>query len=352
MVIRASGRRGAGSRSTRPPRDVVDGIGPATAVEVFLGFTPPPEDADDLRSIRATAGQLSTLMGQIIDLEDREIPLKVPVEMRGRAEQLARDLYQSAAVLAHGMKARAEDLIAQNAASYQGSRISSSVWRWRRSSSPWYWGSPFRGRWSVRSGHRRAAGRDRVGRVQRARRRREPRRARRPGRERQPDERRAQPPLHGARGDQPPQVGVPREHVARAAHTAQRDPGIHAGASGADVRRHQCEAGGVPRRHPLLREPPPLADQRRARSVQGRGRAGGARDGAVLAHRGTRARGRRRAGAGQQRRGQRRHHRGRPGRRHRRGRRAPDSAGPSSTCSRTPCGSHLRAEPSTWRRRA
>ncbi len=42
--------------------------------------------------------------------------------MRGSAEQLASDLYQRAAVLAHGTKAKADELIAQNAASYEGSR--------------------------------------------------------------------------------------------------------------------------------------------------------------------------------------------------------------------------------------
>jgi signal transduction histidine kinase len=117
------GKRPPGSALTvdQATLDVVDRIGPATAVD-RLRFTPPPEEADDLRSIRATAGQLSTLMGQIIDLEDGPIPLKVPIEMRGRAEQLARDLYQSAAVLAHGTKARADDLIARNADSYEGSR--------------------------------------------------------------------------------------------------------------------------------------------------------------------------------------------------------------------------------------
>jgi signal transduction histidine kinase len=101
--------------------DAVDRIGPATAVD-RLGFTPPAEEADDLLSIRATAGQLSTLMGKIIDVQDRETPREVPVVMRGSAERLATDLYQRAAVLAHGTKAKADALVAQNAASYEGSR--------------------------------------------------------------------------------------------------------------------------------------------------------------------------------------------------------------------------------------
>ena len=51
---------------------------------------------------------------------------------------------------------------------------------------------------------------------------------------------------------QPAQVGVPREHVARAAHTVERDPRVLPGAARGDGRRGQREAGGVPRRHPLV----------------------------------------------------------------------------------------------------
>ena len=101
--------------------DAVDRIGPATAVD-RLGFTPPPEEADDLLSIRETAGQLSTVMGGIIKLEDGATPRKVPAATRSSAEQLASDLYQRAAVLAHETKAKADALVAQNAASYEGSR--------------------------------------------------------------------------------------------------------------------------------------------------------------------------------------------------------------------------------------
>jgi signal transduction histidine kinase len=101
--------------------NAVDRIGPATAVD-RLGFTPPPEDADDLLSIRETAGRLSTLMGSIIEREDGAPPREVPAMMRGRAEQLASDLYQRAAVLTHGTRARIDDLITRNAGSYEGSR--------------------------------------------------------------------------------------------------------------------------------------------------------------------------------------------------------------------------------------
>ena len=142
------------------------------------------------------------------------------------------------------------------------------------------------------------AGGDRVGRLLRARRRHEPRRARRARRQRQPDERRARSPLPRARGGEPAQVGVPGEHVARAPDAAERDPRVLAGAARGDVRRAQREAEGVRRRHPRVGTPPALAHQRRPRPLEGRGRAGGAREGAVLAARGARERRRHGARAG------------------------------------------------------
>jgi signal transduction histidine kinase len=101
--------------------DAVDRIGPAAAFD-RLGFTPPPEDTEDLVSIRATADELSAVMAEIIGFEDGGGPRRAPVMLRSRAEQLASDLYQSAAVLAHDWKAKADELVAQNAASYEGSR--------------------------------------------------------------------------------------------------------------------------------------------------------------------------------------------------------------------------------------
>ena len=56
-----------------------------------------------------------------------------------------------------------------------------------------------------------------------------------------------------ARGRQPAQVGVPRQHVARAAHAAQRGDRLLRGAARADVRRAQRAPGRVPARHPRLR---------------------------------------------------------------------------------------------------
>ena len=117
------GRRPPGSALVvdQAVADAVDRFGPAVAVD-RLGFTPPSEDADDLASIRRTADQLSASMVEIIELEEGETPRKVPVMLRSEAEQLASDLYQGAAVLAHAWRARADELVAQNEASYEGSR--------------------------------------------------------------------------------------------------------------------------------------------------------------------------------------------------------------------------------------
>ena len=42
--------------------------------------------------------------------------------------------------------------------------------------------------------------------------------------------------VRGARGGKPSQVGVPSQHVARAPHAAERDPGVLAGPPRGDVR--------------------------------------------------------------------------------------------------------------------
>ena len=60
-----------------------------------------------------------------------------------------------------------------------------------------------------------------------------------------PGDRGQEPP---ARGREPAQVGVPGEHVARAAHAAERDHRLLRGAERAHVRRAEREAGGVPAR--------------------------------------------------------------------------------------------------------
>ncbi len=100
----------------------------------------------------------------------------------------------------------------------------------------------------------RAAARDRRRRFLPARDGREPRRAGDAGRQPQPHERRARPALRPARGRQPPQVGVPRQHVARAAHAAQRGHRVLGSAAGAHVRRAERQAGAVRRRSSSARD--------------------------------------------------------------------------------------------------
>ena len=101
--------------------NAVERIAPKVAAD-RLGFTPPQEDEHDLNAIRSTANQLSALMAEIVEIEDRDPPRKAPVMMRSEAEQLAIDLYQDAAVLAIAWRAKADALVAQNEASYEGSR--------------------------------------------------------------------------------------------------------------------------------------------------------------------------------------------------------------------------------------
>ena len=100
---------------------------------------------------------------------------------------------------------------------------------------------------------------------------REPVRGRHPQRAHVP---RAPGQVAPARGRQPAQVRVPREHVARAAHAAQRGHRVLRRAARAHVRRAQRAPGRVPARHPRLRPAPARADQRDPRPLQGRGGAG------------------------------------------------------------------------------
>ncbi len=102
-------------------RNAVKRLGAAPAVDQ-LGFTPPVEDEVMLDLIRAKAGQLSNLMGAIIDFDHRPEADDRWANLRGRAEQLAGDLYQSAAELANRTIATIDDLIARNASSYERSR--------------------------------------------------------------------------------------------------------------------------------------------------------------------------------------------------------------------------------------
>jgi signal transduction histidine kinase len=97
-------------------------IGPATS-SVRLGFVPPAEDEGVLRRIRAKSARLATVIRKLIGFETNASPgVTPPPRLRHRAEQLAIDLNSLAAVLANRTTAKAEDLIAQNAGAYAGSR--------------------------------------------------------------------------------------------------------------------------------------------------------------------------------------------------------------------------------------
>ena len=89
----------------------------------------------------------------------------------------------------------------------------------------------------------------------------------------------------GARRRQPDEVRVPRQHVPRAAHAAQRDHRLLRGAPGrADGRPHR-EAARVHQRHLQQRQASALPDQRHPRSVQGGSRQDDARPGVGVARR-------------------------------------------------------------------
>ena len=78
-------------------------------------------------------------------------------------------------------------------------------------------------------------------------------------------------------GRQPAQVGISRQHVARAENAAERRDRLLGSAAAAHVRRADRQAGRVHRRHPLLRPAPVVADQRHTRSLEGRSGPHGAR---------------------------------------------------------------------------
>ena len=85
---------------------------------------------------------------------------------------------------------------------------------------------------------------------------------------------RGQEPAAG--GGEPAQVRVPRQHVARAAHPAQRHHRVLGDPGREDVRRRQREADRIPPGHPGVGTASPLLDQRHPRSLEDRGGAHGA----------------------------------------------------------------------------
>ena len=93
---------------------------PASTFPDNLGFRPPPEDERYLRRIRATGGQLTNVVREIVEAGGAA-PRRVP-SLRTKAELLAIDLNQHATELANAMTARTDAVIAQNASAYENSR--------------------------------------------------------------------------------------------------------------------------------------------------------------------------------------------------------------------------------------
>jgi signal transduction histidine kinase len=115
-------------------KDAVVAVGANTNAD-RLGFVPPLDDAETLRSIRSKAQRLSALMKKtitldkaiVIQLDGVDVGEPTPGEDRWlrhrvRAERLANDLYQDAAVLTNRTTAQIDGLIARNASSFQNSR--------------------------------------------------------------------------------------------------------------------------------------------------------------------------------------------------------------------------------------
>ena len=80
-----------------------------------------------------------------------------------------------------------------------------------------------------------------------------------------------------ARDRQPPQVGVPGQHVPRTADPVERGDRLLRGAAGSHVRRDQRAPGRVPARHLELGQAPARAAQRDPGPVEGRSGPDGAR---------------------------------------------------------------------------
>jgi signal transduction histidine kinase len=93
---------------------------PASTFPDNLGFRPPPEDERYLSRIRATSGQLTNVVREIVEAGGAA-PRRVP-SLRTKAELLAIDLNQHATELANAMTAKTDAVIAQNASAYENSR--------------------------------------------------------------------------------------------------------------------------------------------------------------------------------------------------------------------------------------
>jgi signal transduction histidine kinase len=96
-------------------------IGPATLPD-GLGFAPPAVDARVLRKIRLTSNELTAVMRELVDSDGGVAPSGGRLPRRHAVEELSVELKQLATELANATTAKTEDLIAQNASSYESQR--------------------------------------------------------------------------------------------------------------------------------------------------------------------------------------------------------------------------------------
>jgi signal transduction histidine kinase len=121
-VFPEENKRGVGAGGLAIDQAIASAVAqiPASTFPDNLGFRPPPEDERFLRRIRATGGQLTSVLREIVEAGSTA-PRRVP-SLRTRAELLAIDLNQHATELANAMTARTNAVIAQNASAYENSR--------------------------------------------------------------------------------------------------------------------------------------------------------------------------------------------------------------------------------------
>jgi signal transduction histidine kinase len=114
-----SGR--AARRVDQAAANVLARIGPKTLAD-WLGFVPSPEEERLLRRIQAKIRQLSAVMPEVIESDQRGAPVAGQERLRHRVEQLSIDLNQRAGELANATTAKTDALIAENERSYESSR--------------------------------------------------------------------------------------------------------------------------------------------------------------------------------------------------------------------------------------
>jgi hypothetical protein len=96
-VFPEENKRGVGAGGLAIDQAIASAVAqiPASTFPDNLGFRPPPEDERFLRRIRATGGQLTSVLREIVEAGSTA-PRRVP-SLRTRAELLAIDLNQHAA---------------------------------------------------------------------------------------------------------------------------------------------------------------------------------------------------------------------------------------------------------------